>query len=627
MVSLINLRLLRIIFFVLVLTVFCPFTSGKIIYVDDDVTGANDGTNWTDAYVFLQDALADANDSDKPVEIRVAQGLYKPDQGTGIIPGDPNATFQLINGVTLSGGYAGIDTNDPNARDAELYETILSGDLNGDDEPVVDLKTIFDETSRYDNSHNIVTAEYTDNTAVLDGVTVTAGFANDVEHIVFTPGPPGHPNDDYRDPRKHSVGGGLYCYEASPVIANCTFVLNAARRGGGIYNYTGEPNLINCRFVNNTARSYSDYGNSSGGGLCNDSGKPVMTGCEFIGNLASSGAGISDSSSSDMIVTNCIFNENSADYGGGICADVSSNLSIQNCKFTKNSASELGGGMSCWECSNLILTYCRFTDNCALGEGGAINSYKGDSQLIDCVFENNYAYIGGGCVIDSDEISFINCAFIGNKALSEGGGLSNSIGYSVSNVYLKNCLFTGNSSGWIGGAINFQENNGEILNCTISHNSALYGEGLCFQPFFYRQTNIFKITNSILWGGSEQIYNVNNSKITITYSNIQGGWEGEGNTDEDPLFVKPGYWTDINDPNIVVEQNDPNAVWVDGDYYLKSQAGRFDPNSGNWVIDDVTSPCIDAGDPNSPIGDEPFPNGGIINMGAYGGTAEASKSP
>jgi len=45
------------------------------------------------------------------------------------------------------------------------------------------------------------------------------------------------------------------------------------------------------------------------------------------------------------------------------------------------------------------------------------------------------------------------------------------------------------------------------------------------------------------------------------------------------------------------------------------------------VIDDVTSPCLDAGDPNNPIGDEPFPNGWIINMGAYGGTAEASLSP
>jgi len=64
-----------------------------------------------------------------------------------------------------------------------------------------------------------------------------------------------------------------------------------------------------------------------------------------------------------------------------------------------------------------------------------------------------------------------------------------------------------------------------------------------------------------------------------------------------------------------------------GDYHLKSQAGRWDPVSLSWVTDDVTSPCIDAGDPDSPVGDEPMPNGGIINMGAYGGTVETSKSP
>jgi hypothetical protein len=43
-------------------------------------------------------------------------------------------------------------------------------------------------------------------------------------------------------------------------------------------------------------------------------------------------------------------------------------------------------------------------------------------------------------------------------------------------------------------------------------------------------------------------------------------------------------------------------------------------------MDEVTSPCIDAGDVMSAIGLEAFPNGGIVNMGAYGGTVEASKS-
>jgi len=105
---------------------------------------------------------------------------------------------------------------------------------------------------------------------------------------------------------------------------------------------------------------------------------------------------------------------------------------------------------------------------------------------------------------------------------------------------------------------------------------------------------------------------------------------GPGNIDIDPCFVDYGRWEP--DPNSPPPSNRKDGgggqrfLWIDGDYHLKSQAGRWDPNSQSWVKDAVTSPCIDAGDPNSPVGEEPFPNGGRINMGAYGGTAEASKS-
>ena len=85
---------------------------------------------------------------------------------------------------------------------------------------------------------------------------------------------------------------------------------------------------------------------------------------------------------------------------------------------------------------------------------------------------------------------------------------------------------------------------------------------------------------------------------------MTGALGGTGNIGDDPLFA------DAN--------ND--------DYHLKAQAGRWNANEGRWTRDEVTSPCIDAGNPNSPVGYEPFPNGGRINMGAYGGTSEASKS-
>ncbi len=60
---------------------------------------------------------------------------------------------------------------------------------------------------------------------------------------------------------------------------------------------------------------------------------------------------------------------------------------------------------------------------------------------------------------------------------------------------------------------------------------------------------------------------------------------------------------------------------------MKSEAGRWDPSIETWVLDEMTSPCIDEGDPSDDVGFEPNPNGGRINIGAYGGTAEASKSP
>ena len=135
-------------FFLLLLG--CTVATGRIIYVDADANGLNDGSSWKNAYVYLQEALADANAAEKPVEIRVAQGIYKPNQGLVAIPEFDwrKATFQLINGVTLNGGYAGLGQPDPNARDIEFYETILSGDLNSDDARVADILDLLTKSTR-----------------------------------------------------------------------------------------------------------------------------------------------------------------------------------------------------------------------------------------------------------------------------------------------------------------------------------------------------------------------------------------------------------------------------------------------------------------------------------------------
>ena len=133
-----------------------------------------------------------------------------------------------------------------------------------------------------------------------------------------------------------------------------------------------------------------------------------------------------------------------------------------------------------------------------------------------------------------------------------------------------------------------------ITNCTIAGNVK---SGI--------QDSFLTVTNSIVYfnaGGAAQIVN---STGTVTYSDVQGSYQGAGNIDADPFF----------------------ADLTGGDYHLKSQTGRWNPTDKAWTTDDVTSPCIDAGDPASSIGLEPEPNGSIINIGAYGGTAQASKSP
>jgi hypothetical protein len=66
-----------------------------------------------------------------------------------------------------------------------------------------------------------------------------------------------------------------------------------------------------------------------------------------------------------------------------------------------------------------------------------------------------------------------------------------------------------------------------------------------------------------------------------------------------------------------------------GDYHVCSRGGRWQSltTGGMWVMDTVHSPCIDAGDPaEGDISAEPAPNGGRVNLGAFGNTAEASKS-
>jgi len=171
---------------------------------------------------------------------------------------------------------------------------------------------------------------------------------------------------------------------------------------------------------------------------------------------------------------------------------------------------------------------------------------------------------------------------------------------------ITNCVIAANGQNGISGGMPM------IANCTIVANGAFGVSGIA--P---------TIADSIIYyngldAGSGQI---DGATAAVSYSNIQGGWPGEGNMDAEPCFAELGYWNPGRSPDDLSDD-----FWVPGDYHLRSQAGRWDPALRDWVQDVIASPCIDAGNPDSDCSAEPTPNGGRINVGTHGGTPQASKS-
>jgi hypothetical protein len=565
--------------------------AGKIIYVDADATGGNNGSSWADAYICLQDAFAAAQFSD---QIWVAAGTYKPDCGPGITPGDRTATFQLKNGVTVKGGYAGSGEPDPNARNIEVSETILSGDLAGDDGP--------DFTNNAENSHHVVTAKTTSPAVTLDGFTITGGNANGT-------GP-----DD--------CGGGMYNSWSRPTLTNCTFTANWAHLGGAMYNDISSPNLTNCKFIRNSADSGAGMYNSSsilkltdctftgnaageGGGMYNSSSTPALTNCAFTENSAGGSGGGMYNGGSGPTLTNCTFTENSAvGSGGGMC-NGSSSPNLADCTFTGNSANS-GGGMHN-DTSSPNLTGCRFKENIAASNGGGMCTNAGSPKLTNCTFIQNWAVTTGGGMYNTGSSCWVcpgpstpnltNCIFTGNYAQNGGGMASDPWGYPT----LVNCIFNENWAPTSGGGI-YKSGPGMVMtNCTFAGNEAHEGSGM------YGFSSTPTAANCILWDRGEEIGNVD-STITITYSNISGGWPGEGNINADPCFVDP---------------DGPDGIPGTEDDNLRLHAGSLCIDAGDnnsvpaGITDDLDGSLRFVDDPNTLDKGNGTPP--IVDMGAYEG--------
>jgi hypothetical protein len=392
-----------------------------VIYVDDDAPPGGNGASWTTAYRFLQDALVVATAGG---EIRVAGGVYQPDRdaahpsGTG----DRNATFQLVNGVTVYGGYSGAaDPNDPDARDVALYETVLSGDLAGNDDP--------NFVNYTENSYHVVTGAAVGQTATLDGLTIAGGNAN---------------------------GGGQ---------------LND---GAGLWNNGGVLVLRQVKLRHNQAAG-------NGGGLYHPAGSSLtMDGCEVVENRANTGGGVYKARS-DAVFTGCVFRGNTATYWyGGMWCDGGPNVAlVQDCLFEHNVANGGGGwgggGLTAYcDCyagvhRHVWVLNCRFVGNAApQGNGGGLEFYGEDLQagVANCVFSGNRAQWGGALLycspVNKRLADIVNCTFYANTATGQGGGAYT---YRAPHSYT-NCIFWGNMAP-AGAQLHVQEANVTATFCDV----------------------------------------------------------------------------------------------------------------------------------------------------------------
>ena len=299
---------------------------------------ANDGLSWSKAFATLQMAIDEATSGD---EIWVAAGIYLPTKRLPELDnaGNPTSqryqTFLIPNGVKLYGGFpAQADNNTGmDKRDWEIHQTILSGDFNNDDRE--------DFTRMEENAYHVVSLFNTDESTVIDGLTITGG------------------NVDYFVPLRMIIGSGIYAGSgngiSSPTLRNLIIEGNVSKGGGA--GFSNDSNGDACPVIINTIIRRNKSG-EYGGGFANygrNTSAPILENVIISGNQAYIGGGmycLSEQLETSPVLTNVLVSGNSSnsDAGGIYLNSYAGNVKpvLTNVTIVGNKAGNVVGGLLCF---------------------------------------------------------------------------------------------------------------------------------------------------------------------------------------------------------------------------------------------------------------------------------------
>jgi thermitase len=463
-------------------------------------------------------------------------------------------------------------------RDIEFRgKAITVSSENGPENCIIDCQGTETEPHRGFFFHDQETSS-----SVLCGFTIVNGWASEEASLV---------EEDVK-----AVGGAILCYYAEPLIENCVFANNyAIGSGGALACCLSDAHLIGNTFTGNTAQELY------GGGLCVQSCKPFVRDCQFKDNQARLGGAVYVEVSSSVIIANCHVSGNSADGGPGLYNWGS--VTITDCMFMANRSGNAisndgtasivrsliaaNEGPGVWTRGTLEMQDCIIRDNRG---SGLMCDTRDSTTLRGClIFGNHSTDHAGGIDCRSCTVTATHCRLIGNRSDAEGGAID----CRTSMIDLAHCVLAGNSGP--NGAIHaWQGADIEIRDCTLLDN-----ESLDDNPAIYlSDTNdrLVLVDSIVRNHGVEQIgyrRSLPPENIQISYTNIQGGWEGLGNIDEDPLFVDatsadPNDW-DLNlrpgspcidggspDTRSLSEDDLASVLDGDGDGVAVSDMGAFE---------------------------------------------------